>query len=404
MSDTFSTQLNGLSGKMASESLESPETNAIGQPKDDSELELWGDKKYSVNDINVLDFIRRNPNIEKAVSIFDKAAEKEKIGKMNDAVRYYRESMKLYSDVELVYRKKLQYEYAVELSRQKRADSGKQIQNTAESEQSGDELGDTERNKPCLLLDMLPVSILNRVTVLLLDLNQETMVNFVSTCSYLNNNCFVSNSLLFKNLAKKAYENQFYDMGISLKLSKQEKEVIDAWNINDFYKGDYRMMMQQRPYIKFQGVYISVNNYIRQGGHMEGSSSLYNPIHMVTYYRYFRFMPNGDCIRLLTTDEPGKVVKNLNYGAKDSMVARWSINSTESNLLTIERFDKKGNKCVEQLRIERHTKKLPHNKLVWEDSFIYDSDGEKVSFRLKNEKNFYFSRVRSYPGHVELAV
>lgn len=155
-------------------------------------------------------------------------------------------------------------------------------------------------------------------------------------------------------------------------------------------------MLKMRPYIKFQGVYISVNNYIRQGGYVEGSSSLFNPIHMVTYYRYFRFMPNGDVIRLLTTDEPSAVVKNLYYGYKDSVIGRWSINTTNANLLTIERLNKTGDKCYEQLNIENHRKVLPHNKLTWIESFFYDEFGEKFNFNLKKEKNFYFSRVRSY--------
>ncbi|XBW36346.1 hypothetical protein QEN19_001926 [Hanseniaspora menglaensis] len=363
-------------------------------------LDIYNDQKYHIKNVNVLDFIKSDSKLTEAVNIFEKATEREKVGKMNDAVRYYKESMKLHEDVEAVYRKKLFYEYAVEMHHKNLVSSNVDAKMTSTlKSKNGDDDPDKEKD-PCLLIDMLPLTVLNRIAVFLLEMNQETLVNFVSACSFLNKNCLHGNTMLYKVLAEKIYEHQFYDIGISFKLHKQEKEVIDSWNIHDYYKGDYKLMLQKRPYIKFQGVYISVNNYIRHGGIVEGSSSLFNPIHMVTYYRYYRFLPNGDCIRLVTTDEPDKVVKNIKYGTKDSTIAKWSINTTDCNLLTLERFDKSGDKCVEQLRIENHSKRLPHNKLVWENSFYLDDSGEKVTFRLKNEKNFYFSRVRSYTVEV----
>lgn len=359
-------------------------------------FEIYKDPKYKINGVNVLDLLKTDEKLALAIKTFDKAAEREKVGKMNDAVSYYREAIKIYENVETLYRKKIQYEYEMEKVFSKRTVLA--AKDTAIADDSNMYLSIIDQEKqPCLLIDMLPISILNKICIELLEVSQESLIHFVNTCAFLNTNCFQNNSLLFRYLAEKIYENQHYDMGISLRNSKQEKEIMDVWNINDFFCGDYKRMLNKRPYIKFQGVYISVNNYIRQGGQVEGSSSLYNPIHMVTYYRYFRFMPNGDVLRLVTTDEPAKVVKNFKYGTKDSIIAKWSINTTENDLLTIERIDKAGDKCIEQLKIENHTKRLPHNKLSWQDSFFFDSDGERNSFRLKNEKNFYFSKVRSYP-------
>lgn len=402
--NSFNNNFNELNDQLENTTLNSNDTISEQSIFDQHQtLKFYKHDKYKINNINVLDLIYSVKNIEKAIEIFAKAAEREKVGKMNDAVRYYRESIKIYSNIEIVYRKKLQYEYAIETYYKNLNSSNAKTKESVDkkSKKNVELLEEDEEKKPCLLTEMLPISILNKIAIELFEMNQEYFINFISTCSFLNTNCFHNNSLLFKRLAEKVYEHQFYDTDVSLRLTKQEKNIEDAWQISTFYKGDYKQMLQQRPYIKFQGVYISVNNYIRQGGQVEGSSNLFNPIHMVTYYRYFRFMPNGDVIRLVTTDEPAKVVKVLKYGLKESVVGKWSINIQLNNLLTVERFDASGDKCIEQFIISDHTKRLPHNKLVWDESYYIGKDGEGISFRLKNEKNFYFSRVRSYPIKVD---
>lgn len=355
--------------------------------------ELYKDEKYMIDGINVLEYIEANEKYQKAINEFIQAAEKEKVGKMNDAVAFYRSAMRICEDIEKIYRTKVKYEYELELlARSTVKETKKDIQL---SDTSSDEEEDLPK-EPCLLLELLPKTILSQISLKVFNLSPESFVRFASTCTSLQSLCFKSNGPFYRKFAERVYKYQVYDMGLSLRISPEEKRVIDEWNIVDYYSNNYEKMLKMRPYIKFQGVYISVNNYIRQGGYVEGSSSLFNPIHMVTYYRYFRFMPNGDVIRLLTTDEPSVVVKHLYYGYKDSVIGRWSINTTNANLLTIERLNKTGDKCYEQLNIENHRKVLPHNKLTWIESFFYDEFGEKFNFNLKKEKNFYFSRVRSY--------
>jgi len=356
---------------------------------------IYTNEKYMIDGINVLDYIEKTPEAKKAIDDFIKAAEKEKIGKMNDAVVFYRSAMRIYEDIEKIYRIKLKYEYELEVIF-KDNETKEEEQKKVEEVENGENDEVTPEKEPCLLLDLLPTTILNQISMELFNISPESFVRFAATCKSLNTLCFKNNASFYKLFADKVYKYQIYDMGLSLRISAQEKRVIDEWNIVDYYNNDYEKMLKMRPYIKFQGVYISVNNYIRQGGYVEGSSSLFNPIHMVTYYRYLRFMPNGDVIRLLTTDEPSTVVKNLYYGYKDTIIGRWSINTTNANLLTIERQNKTGDKCYEQLSVENHSKRLPHNKLTWIESFFFDEFGEKFNFNLNKEKNFYFSRVRSY--------
>lgn len=388
------TSLLHISDRFMSTHLSEKETNKFQEIIKNHKLtDIYKNDKYMIDGVNVLDYIEGNEKSQKAINDFIQAAEKEKVGKMNDAVAFYRSAMRVCEDIEKIYRTKIRYEYELELL------AKRDVEETKNENKLTGNSSDEEENlpkEPCLLLDLLPKTILRQISLEVFNLSPESFVRFASTCKVLQSLCFKNNGSFYRNFAERVYKYQVYDMGLSLRISPEEKRVIDEWNIVDYYNNDYEKMLKMRPYIKFQGVYISVNNYIRQGGYVEGSSSLFNPIHMVTYYRYFRFMPNGDVIRLLTTDEPSVVVKNLCYGYKDSVIGRWSINTTNASLLTIERVNKTGDKCYEQLNIENHRKVLPHNKLTWIESFFYDELGEKFNFNLKKEKNFYFSRVRSY--------
>ncbi|CAF9914821.1 MAG: hypothetical protein GOMPHAMPRED_008295 [Gomphillus americanus] len=73
----------------------------------------------------------------------------------------------------------------------------------------------------------------------------------------------------------------------------------------------YRYMYQQRPRLRFSGVYISTVNYTRPGANGPNTLTWSTPIHVVTYYRYLRFYRDGSCISLLTTTEPHDVVPHL---------------------------------------------------------------------------------------------
>ncbi|KAL3480695.1 hypothetical protein BJX99DRAFT_220099 [Aspergillus californicus] len=67
------------------------------------------------------------------------------------------------------------------------------------------------------------------------------------------------------------------------------------------------------PRIRFTGIYISTINYTRPGAASAYSNlSWDSPIHIVTYYRYLRFYPDGTVIYMLTTVEPVDLVPHIN--------------------------------------------------------------------------------------------
>ena len=49
-------------------------------------------------------------------------------------------------------------------------------------------------------------------------------------------------------------------------------------------------MFLQRPHLRFGGLYVSRNTYIRTG---ITEWRIKNPVHMVCYFRYLRFLPDG---------------------------------------------------------------------------------------------------------------
>ena len=205
----------------------------------------------------------------------------------------------------------------------------------------------------------------------------------------------------------------------------------------------WKHMFRHRPRIRFNGCYISTVNYVRSGQLSTNQATWGGaPIHIVTYYRYLRFFRDGSVISLLTSNEPGEVVHHLTPELlllhRDSAASqshfpsavmslaqrgRWHLshpvppgvtsasgnnNRHGGNAGAISGDDDVsietegvGSKYIFKmelgLRSAGKSNVSRNNKLVWRSFFSYnkltDDWGE---FRLKNDKPYFFSRVRSY--------
>lgn len=182
----------------------------------------------------------------------------------------------------------------------------------------------------------------------------------------------------------------------------------------------YRVLFRRRPRVRFNGCYISTVNYTRPGASSPTSISWNSPIHIVTYYRYLRFLRDGTCISLLTTSEPADVVPYLyvehmhkNHHSlpsapmKDALLGRWRLTGPE--VPGAEGGEKEGTLEIETagatpkymykmyLGLGSAGRAARNNKLVWQGYWSYnrltDDWGE---FGLKNDRPFYWSRVKSY--------
>ena len=190
------------------------------------------------------------------------------------------------------------------------------------------------------------------------------------------------------------------------------------------YGSSWRQMLRSRPRIRFNGCYISTVNYTRPGATSTNTLTWGAPVHVVTYFRYLRFFRDGTVISLLTTSEPADVVHHLtkenlhgHHGnvlpssvMRDALRGRWRMSGPMSILdPTGDSGEAEGDVHVEtEGVIPKYTYKLlmalahagkgaRNNKLAWKWFGSYnrltDDWGE---FGLKNDRAFYWSRVRSY--------
>jgi len=70
-------------------------------------------------------------------------------------------------------------------------------------------------------------------------------------------------------------------------------------------------MMLERPRLLYDGCYISKITYVRQGE--QGMDQFYRPFHLVEYYRYLRFFPDGNVLMLVSPDEPSASLSRLRH-------------------------------------------------------------------------------------------
>lgn len=172
-------------------------------------------------------------------------------------------------------------------------------------------------------------------------------------------------------------------------------------------------MFRHRPRIRFNGVYISTVNYIRAGHGSANHITWNSPVHIVTYHRYLRFFRDGSAASLLTVAEPADVVPHLTREAltlqrgagaphlpshvvKDALRGRWRLGEGGDVVVETEGAAERYVYRMD-LSLRSAGKAARNNKLVWGGFYSYnklaDDWGE---FLRRNERPFFFSRVRSY--------
>ncbi|KAL3233605.1 F-box protein HRT3 [Nakaseomyces bracarensis] len=331
--------------------------------------------------------------MKEAMSLWEKGASKEQEGSLSDAIHYYRSALKVDHGVENMYRRKLFDEYKAQkqLEALRINDEG----NASKKDVDGTDLSSSDNDvqlDPCWLLEMTPNDILLRIVEQVVFWSGESWVNLSLTCKAFNKLCF-HNSHPFQTFADMIYKKQVYD--------RAELELNGIADISEveskIWGNDKLKMLTERPFIKFQGLYISVVNVLRLGANDEGSLSLQKPIQILTYYRYFRFYKDGTCLRLLTTDEPSVIVKHFSKAnkPKGSEVCQWAIGIDYNfGVLNIRRSNDKYD-FHEQFIIKNRGRRK-HHQLEWVKSVAVDREGTILENSLKNERSFNFSRVKSY--------
>ncbi|XP_065847845.1 F-box protein 7 [Euphorbia lathyris] len=78
------------------------------------------------------------------------------------------------------------------------------------------------------------------------------------------------------------------------------------------YESSWRKMWLLRPRVRTDGLYVSRNTYIRAGLR---EWTVRNPVHLVCYYRYMRFLPSGRFLYKTSPHTVKDVVKCMNFRA-----------------------------------------------------------------------------------------
>ncbi|TFY78041.1 hypothetical protein EWM64_g5970, partial [Hericium alpestre] len=169
--------------------------------------------------------------------------------------------------------------------------------------------------------------------------------------------------------------------------------------VEDVYSFDYRRMWIEQPRVRLDGVYIAVCHYIRPG---MSENAWVNVNHLITYHRYLRFYSTGQVISLLANEEhePQHVIPMFkpSLRMKGFLIGNWQLTDTTIHITDLVDPANTAAKYAFQMRLALHARPLGRwNKL---DFAGYDSvnvaTGEVAPFALKNERPFWFSKVRSY--------
>ncbi|KAI9730123.1 MAG: hypothetical protein M1834_006116 [Cirrosporium novae-zelandiae] len=172
-------------------------------------------------------------------------------------------------------------------------------------------------------------------------------------------------------------------------------------------------MFCTRPRIRFNGCYISTVNYTRPGASSPTQVSWNTPVHIVTYYRYLRFFRDGSVISLLTTSEPIEVVSLLTKEQLRSTVpsvmqyalrGRWRLSSVEEGGEGDIHIETEGVDAKYTYKMHlalRNSSSRPgstkNNKMLWRGFWSYNRlTDDWAEFGLRNDRAFFWSRVKSY--------
>ncbi|KAH3680535.1 hypothetical protein WICMUC_000266 [Wickerhamomyces mucosus] len=337
------------------------------------------------------------PDQVKALELYEEGSTKESTGLMSDAIFCYSRALRLYDNVERLYRKKLNYEYQKELaSREPIVTTTAKLKNLNLNNNDGEENEQNTKEDeeefvtqldPCWLLEILSDDILVEIISILILKDPFAHISLSHTCKKLSQLSF--NSSAYKQLCKIIYPKQVYsESALELNdITKNQDRMVKNWDFN------WELMLNDRPFIKYHGLYISKVTYISEGAR---ESSFYAPVKLVTYFRYLRFYPDGTVFKLTTTDEPNQIVPQFSREnqphLKNSFISRFQLEMDGQILIKRESEDYN---FLEELEIVSLGYRKFH-RLNWISSSYINEDGEKGYFTLKKEKPFNFSGVKAY--------
>ncbi|WFC97007.1 hypothetical protein MBRA1_003674 [Malassezia brasiliensis] len=172
--------------------------------------------------------------------------------------------------------------------------------------------------------------------------------------------------------------------------------------LRDARQQGWRDLFVYEPRVRQHGVYIAACTYTQQG--LSEENVWVRVLHVVQFYRYLRFFPNGRCLSWLTTDAPRDTVHQLVPGmrAKGLAAGRWHLLTDASGGTGTVVVEDLHDPTVPHYRFQM-TLHLVHAPGRWhrleliEHASLHLRTGEVLPFPpQKHQRPFFFSRVRGY--------
>ncbi|KAJ5386919.1 hypothetical protein N7509_009460 [Penicillium cosmopolitanum] len=236
-----------------------------------------------------------------ALEHFERAVEKEAAGNLGDSLQHYRRAYRLDSAVDKTYRNK-HYSHVWKKPAQPPPNESTAVPVTAPAPAAAAAAADAENHSTAELIASfahLPIP------------QAEPLIENTPPppCPIAK----VPSEVLIEILRHVAVRDPATFGRMALGPLLEIPQPLSSWS----------QVFQSYPRIRFTGIYISTVNYMRPGAASVFQTVSWNsPIHIVTYYRYLRFYPDGSVVSLLTTTEPVDVVPHI---SKENMMAARAI-------------------------------------------------------------------------------
>ncbi|EKM50500.1 uncharacterized protein PHACADRAFT_104974 [Phanerochaete carnosa HHB-10118-sp] len=350
-----------------------------------------------------------SPSATKALEIYEKAVAHEQRSELDEALRLYRQAFRIHEDVARLYERSEYHSLHMKAS----VDMVRLTYDMDKLHVSADSSGGIAVTLPAhhgvvtgtLAGIMAPWGLLDikfepedeKEPVYLQTLPDELLVHILE---FLNTTSLERFALVNRKARVLTLDSSLWRRFVlSIYQSPQIGEKEDITELVEKYMGDFRRVYIEHPRVRLDGVYIAVCHYIRDG---LSENAWVNVSHLITYHRYLRFYPNGEVLSLLTNEEvsPQQAIPLLKptLRMKGFFIGNWRLEGTTVYITDLMNPSGDSMRYSFQMILELRSRPLGRwNRL---DFRAYDSvslaSGEATPLALKNDRPFWFSKVRSY--------
>lgn len=354
--------------------------------------------------------------LEQAKVLFLKGSQLEQSGRLYEAVEFYKRATQLVPDIEF------QVDFTSLHGPRERQESESSI-GSVDNEELEDKLmehlqslqlsEDVNSRKSChpeyeqrtTHISVLPVELLNYILrwVVSVDLDMKSLENFSEVC------------------------RGFYLAARDEGIWRSACQKVWGSNTGKCKKfGGWRNMYIQRPHLLYNGCYISKLSYVRPGE--KSLDNFYRPFHVVEYYRYVRFFPDGAVTIMTSPEDPTSVLPKLKHKyTKDTGMLTGVFKQIGDRMTAVLKRVKTKDQTIPYYK--KHQRQRNNNdmemtyyvelelsnvgkksfaKLQWIDYSVttkYMMTGQENTCQLLDNKGYpdlIFSRVRSYTSSSEI--